>query len=59
MNTTQQLLLFAPLSDKVFEGFIVAADSHVNRITELQFTVIFTYNNAKKKIKKKSSEVLG
>lgn len=27
------------------EGFIVVADSHINRITELQFTVAFS--NAK------------
>lgn len=44
-NIIQQLLLFASLADKVFEGFILAADSHINRITKLQFTV--TSSNAK------------
>lgn len=44
-NIIQQLLLFASLADKAFEGFIVAADSHSSRITELQFTV--TFSNAR------------
>lgn len=44
-NVIQQLLLFASLADKVFEGLILTADSHINRITKLQFTV--TFSNAK------------
>lgn len=42
----QKLLSFVPLSDKVFEGFIVAVDSYTNGITELQFTIGKIYCNA-------------
>lgn len=45
VNIIQKLLLFVPLSDKVFEGFIVAVDSHISTITKLQFTTGKNYCN--------------